>query len=380
MNCQACNQNIIYNSEILRCSKCKQKYHYACLNMTSAYYMSHKPELERSWSCPPCGNVTRRARNDNTPVRKQFQHITNDPDMSTDCVSDDDQGIKTPPPANIQPQNETLTTNHFTMDEFSKLLDQKLETNKKSLIIDLKNTIESEINKAISKLRQELIQHTSILKIDQEKIKTDILKIDQKIERLELDNEKLKKQIQEFRKHDHNKIAADYSKKIVLYGLNEYYRESEHDLHSRIINAFHDILDINIAGYLDEAKRIGKQGQRQQRPVVIEFISRRCTNFILQNAKQFRNTGLAICEYLDEQSLQTRRKLREGLISARKSGHHAIIRKNLLIVDGKIMQTQATTTINDVTIKSMEPEPAADNTLNTTNASTYNFRDQARHV
>lgn len=190
----------------------------------------------------------------------------------------------------------------------------------------------------------------------------------------------MKKQIQDLRKHDHNSVKVlDNTKKIVLYGLNEYYQEAEYDLHGRIINTFHEILDINITGYLEEVKRIGKFRPRQQRPVVIELISKRCTKYILQNAKQFRNTGLAVCEYLDEQSLQTRKKLREGLILARKSGHHAIIRNNSLIVNGNVVQTQDTTNLSNESRKSIEPERDVENTLNVTNTSTTNFRHKTRH-
>ncbi|KAL0841660.1 hypothetical protein ABMA28_013938 [Loxostege sticticalis] len=295
--------------------------------------------------------------------------------MSIDLLTNDDQEAST----STQPPKDTPTTHNFTMDDLSKLLDIKLENNKKSIIIDLKTTIESEINKAISKLRQEITQHTIILKNDQEKIKNDIHNINQKIKKLELENEELKKQIQEFRKHDHTsnseKVVDNY-KKIVLYGLKEYHQETEYDLHSRIINIFHEILDINITGYLEEVTRIGKFRPRQQRPIVIELISKRCTKYILQNAKQFRNTGLAICEHLDQQSLQTRKKLREGLILARKSGHHAIIRNNALIVNGSVVQTQAATTTNNCneSSKSIEPERDAENTSYATNTSSYNFR------
>lgn len=350
MNCQACNKHILYEGELLRCVACKGRYHYACLNMTSAYYLGHKAELARAWRCHSCENITRRNRNDNTPIRKQFQPSLDDTTMSID---------DNPQPKSLSPIETTSITikqnNYPTLDEFAKLLDIKLENNKKSILIDLKNTIESEINKAIYKLKQEVNLQNNELKTGQENIKKDITKINGIIENLESENEKLKLQLLEIKNQErHSDTENNYNKKIVLYGFAEHYREPEHELYNRVTHVFQEVLNINLFGYIEDARRIGNYRPRQQRPLIVELISKKMTKYIIQNSKYFRGTGLGISEYLDKRTLQIKKDLRDGLRTARQSGHHAIIRNNKLIVNGKTTDTQLTTNTVDTTICSSQ--------------------------
>lgn len=48
-------------------------------------------------------------------------------------------------------------------------------------------------------------------------------------------------------------------KTLVLHGLQEQYWEREEELENRIINTFHDILNINLTGYIEEITYIGNK-------------------------------------------------------------------------------------------------------------------------
>lgn len=67
MNCLAC-KNKIERGDALHCTKCKECYHYKCINMTSAFYREKYHELSKRWTCPKCENSVRGRRNDDTPA------------------------------------------------------------------------------------------------------------------------------------------------------------------------------------------------------------------------------------------------------------------------------------------------------------------------
>lgn len=80
MNCLAC-KNKISRGEVLVCINCKGCYHYKCLTMSLNTYTA----VKNNWICPSCSMVTKRAKGDETPTRRQFeQSPVVDADMSCD--------------------------------------------------------------------------------------------------------------------------------------------------------------------------------------------------------------------------------------------------------------------------------------------------------
>jgi hypothetical protein len=102
---------------------------------------------------------------------------------------------------------------------------------------------------------------------------------------------------------------VENSRMLVLYGLDETRFETESLVHNRVINAFFDITQVDLTGYIEDLVRIGHRGRR--RPLKIELLSKRMTRYLLSNVKMFRNTGLWISPLLDENGLQERKSLRE---------------------------------------------------------------------
>lgn len=338
MDCSACKQEIKKASEILRCTGCSDNFHYACMNITSIQYQQHKTELKLSWLCPNCHNITRRPRNDDTPVRKQLTSILDETTMSVDGL--DEQNNKTHDHCEMY-QTQTLTnmrqnTSNITLEQISSLLDRKLEENKQATLQAIKNTIITEINNTIHEFKDSFKKTTNALTLEQTDIKTNIKLLEDKINNLEIEITQNRHQISTLQNKQigFQQQNTDYTKKLVLHGLLEHGQETEQILHQRLINLFQEILNLDLTGYIEDQQRIGRRNGR--RPVVIELISKKMTKYILHNSQYFRNTGLNISEYLNDELLQQRKRLLDQLRCARQNGHHAVIRNNKLFVDGKL--------------------------------------------
>ncbi|CAH2268385.1 jg15839 [Pararge aegeria aegeria] len=315
--------------------------------------MRHSNDLRRSWRCMQCEQITRRSRNDNTPVRRNFEGDMTTTSIDTDMSMDDrfaeDRSILGNTITAETPTRKTTTSSplintNCTLEQISQLLDTKLEINKRSTLSELKTMIQTEINSAINTLKQELTHKTGMLFSEQTNIKKDISELNGKMKTMESECHKLKTEInsisERFALKPKPENGADTSKRIVLYGLNEYHRETEAELNDRIINLFGNILNINLLGYIEDLNRIGKKSPR--RPIVIELISKRMTKYILQNNRYFRNTGFAVTAFLTGEALQERKELKEEYLNARKSGKRASLRGSKLIIDGKEISRAST--------------------------------------
>lgn len=113
-----------------------------------------------------------------------------------------------------------------------------------------------------------------------------------------------------------NNDTADRNKIVVLYDLEEYYAETEENVHEQLIYIFQDSMSINMESYIEEFRRIGKKGRR--RSLVIELTSKKLTKRSLQHRQLLKNTDLTITEYLDENSLRIRKQLVKILQDAKE--------------------------------------------------------------
>lgn len=338
MNCNECKLPITSEYELLMCTACTFPYHYKCLNITSATYRELRPDQIKSWHCPSCLNVTIRRRND-ASAREQLTSTTlNDSIMSTDELSTENQdSFLGDTPTNFDRNQVLLQQNNgITIEQIRELMKSELTNNNKNIITDLKASIQSEIASALHFFKKEIVDknHTT-LTLQQETFAEQIKCTDTKIQALEIENQQLKYELEHL-KSTFSKIEDvkpnDNQKKFVLYGLDEYYGETESSLFPRINHMFSDILSVEINGFIESAKRLGKKGNR--RPVVIELISSRMKKYVLDNARCFNNTGYAVSDILDKTALENRRHLRETLISARNNGKFAVIRNNRLFING----------------------------------------------
>jgi hypothetical protein len=384
MNCLACQELIINHQEVLNCSSCKDSYHYTCLGMTKTYFKKNKHDLDRGWQCTSCNNVTKRYRNDDTPVRKQFDttptSILEETNMSID-FHEPQQNSPTRRNESypIQKQNQPLT-----IEQIGSLLDSKLTSNNNTIFNNIKHLIQSEINTALEKLKNEFIEKNNTVTLQQQALKTQLEATNLLIKDLQNENEMIKRELS-YLKSQYSTIQVtntDVSRterQFILYGLDEQYGETETDLYPRIDRMFNDLQNISINGFIESARRVGK-GKGGRRPVILELISKRMRNFVLQNAYCFHNTGYAVSEVLDQSQLGNRKHLRECLINARKQGKHAVIRYNKLFINGKehtlATQPQQESQPNSTYISSSPEEAtcAQEHVLNPSTSSQTFFR------
>jgi hypothetical protein len=415
VKCAGCPQ-LISSREYLTCYLCKDIYDLECANVSIQRFLNTMtPEHKKSWKCQNCKMKEPRKDNSNTPIRPQQQTLTTQAkttDFTCSNVTLRSNKIKS------QKSNKTNnTTTSFsddlgvlddtlnsqgsmklikekivseskieavTIEQIEMLLDNKLETYKQSLLIELKSTITSWFSKEISQVKEDMLRTTKTiseithttdtLNNENAQFREQLQQLNISIASLDQQNQKLQKQIKEIelfsnnqRTYPTNNYDNTNKKIIVLYGLKEIQWEDEYQLYNRVISLFQEILNTDLMGYIEDIKRLGKRGHR--RPLQIELLSKNVTTYILKNRRAFKNTGMAVSELLEGETLQNRRKLIETLIAARKNGHRASIINNKLIINGKEFtqtdQTQEQTSHRDIT-----PRPSVLKDLFSENSTT----------
>lgn len=371
LTCAGCQKNII-DREFLTCTSCKESYELDCANVSSQrFYNTMTAEHKKTWVCQLCRRKTPKTGNINKPIghnqnektqpiKEQIQqsNITtrkkpavtrnistesNDLSILGDTIDEDNSGDNRP--------TITETINNFeegpiTLNSINKLLEINLQRNNKSIISEIKRIVQNEIEEAMSKIRNETKQKIEEVHHEQVKLHEEIQGLTHKIQQLQEQYQTLQNETQKLQREFDQKlkeaslinINGDNSKTFVLYGLMENYWETEEQSYERVIQTMYDITNIDLTGYIEELSRIGKKGSK--RPIKIELISKRMKDYILKNGQYFKDTGLAVSLYLDNEALQERNLLRNALISARKKGQHAVIRNKKLLIDGKEISLQ----------------------------------------
>lgn len=262
-----------------------------------------------------CNKKRQHRRQAISPVRDYSKSSFEGDTLVEDSVQELDLETNTPSNSHT-PKN----TSQITLEQVSELF----QRNNKYILQAIQNTIQKEIENVLKDLKTEFKQNIEDIKINQITIEEKISMLEKNIINLEKENSKLQTVIKEI-KEESNSLKAyahkitpenqqyyttpDYSKTIVLYGLNEYNGENDTNLEITINNAFMDIAEINLTGYVEELNRIGRTGTR--RPIRIELISKRMATYILNNARCFRHSGLYVSKYLNKEALDERRKQRE---------------------------------------------------------------------
>ncbi|XP_047991739.1 uncharacterized protein LOC125230587 [Leguminivora glycinivorella] len=218
MQCLGCQLTVIA-TEALACNICKGIYHYKCVCISSEYYNAHLQQLNKTWQCPSCGNVTSRRKGaDGTPVRGvqptpreimnvsllndlrggQHDDTTCQADMScdeslldltntldnTNVTLPDRSKTSLPPVADL---HGTISYNIF-----SKLLDSKLNA--------CKEEINNSISHATEELRKNFSLTTDAILAEMATLRTHVGTLSQKVDLLEKENISLKLELDSAKK------------------------------------------------------------------------------------------------------------------------------------------------------------------------------------
>lgn len=358
MECAGC-KTVIPNRQFMTCRYCKDTYDLICANVSEKrFYNTMTADHKLNWQCQACRSKAPKQNNSNTPVRAcmedQCDNVTQRKKPSS--VQDKNTMINLEMSADDQIQNDlsimgdtictsksspgrhrTNSTNSMNYEQLCECLFEKLESNKHSIIQEIKSTVQQEITSAISKFRSEFTKETDTLTAENREIQNKIENLNKKISHLESQIKDLSTQKRHFQAHagasENAFDISDNKKKIVLHGLEEYCDETEDSVHDRVIDIFYNILNINLIGYIEEMRRIGRNKER--RPLEIELLSKKMTTYIIKNRHYFRNSKFTITEYLDKNELNKRNELIKVLRNERKNGNHAIIRNNRLYINGR---------------------------------------------
>lgn len=369
--CSGCLQPIPGRT-FLTCSTCNEKYDLDCANVSIQRFRNTMTiEHKKSWICDSCFCKKPKKGNTNTPLRQQKttppptkqnlkvnleeQHnnvtLRGKP-IQTVCAGEGSDEDTICSGDTLPPENCFATSSQNTMiTEIENILEKKLEESKKAIIMEMRKTITTEISNTIAILKQEVKQElkeeikraVTIVSDEQEKVKQDLLNLNKHIAELKTENKKLQSEIEDIEKkleksntnpaitksNTKELMYTDNQKKLVLYGLKSHEWETENELYDRVINVFHEIMNINLEGYIDDLRRMGKKG-----PIELTLISKQWTKYLVQNSHYFNSTGLGISEYLDDTAREKRREMIKILIEARKNGHQANIKNNKLIING----------------------------------------------
>lgn len=340
--------------EYLTCMICKAIYDLDCANVASKrFYNTMTAQHKKEWKCQLCKCKQPKTCNVNTPVRNpepndrqdEEQNVTlrtkNNKSSSLSIDQDSELSIILGDTITEHKNMETKIQPEFTLQNLSYLISEQLHENNKTIISQLKDTIQSEISKAILQIKQDLKSETDGLHKQNSQRKSEIEKLTREITILKNENEQIQKEITKLRNNTgetpkiYNTRNGENEKKIVLYGIEEMSNESEPELHIRIIEMFRECLQIDLLGYIEDTHRIGKYNERKNRPLVIELLSKRMTKYLLGRKNHLYGTGISLSPLLDDKSRKERNMMRDEMISARKKGLHAVIRDNQLYIQGK---------------------------------------------
>lgn len=363
LKCGGCLQ-MITDKQYLTCFKCLEYYDLDCANVSvQRFYNTMTPERKKGWLCQTCRSKMPKTTNTTTPIRdlklasssildmtdtnrspslnnitlrKKTGSIMNESiyQLENDSsISGDTQQLS------VENNPENSITCLPTVKQWENLLDKKFNHLKEQLVAEMRELIKSEMKTIASQSKlNSNVPVPQKQNIEQTLLNTSIEIIESTSKKLELEINEIRQVLKSINEkcndnHQQNFYQKDIKKKIVLYGFEENPWEEEYELRDRIVFAFQDILNINLDGCLEDIRRIGKKGNR--RPIVIELLSQQMTKNILQHGYYFKGSGIAISEYLQEESLKHRKMLIESLIKARQNGQRAHITDNTLYINGK---------------------------------------------
>ncbi|CAH0400747.1 unnamed protein product [Chilo suppressalis] len=305
-------------------------------------------EHKKGWKCPACYCKLPKNGNLNTPVRPLNQNEIDRRPQSPETanvtfrkhtsaqinVSLCSEDISSLGDTIFTETKETNTPTELTLQMLSDTIAKKLQENNIKIITELQNAIKNEVQQSVKILMEELKQDIHLLKEENNCNKLEIQKLHMKLENQQKEIDRLKTFNENINTVGHQNAEIN-RKKIVLYGLKEYYKEPEHNLLERIHEIFQEILNVDLNGYIEDTHRIGRYNNNGNRPLVIELIRKRMAKYLIENSNCFNGIVFSVSEFLDRATQLKRKALREEMHIARKNGLHAILKNNQLFIEGK---------------------------------------------
>lgn len=269
VNCAACCKATTA-SHSLECSKCKDKYHALCVNITDVKKLPDS--FKQSWVCPACQSKAPKKGNTNTPVRTSGP--ADDPNSNVTMRS---QGRKaalpvTPPPSS--PVNDSLTA---------------LVTEIKLLRADM-----CEVKEQLKNLSLGVGQCTSRIDLLEAGLARSDAQLN-KIENQEYEIGFLKQRVASLEEHLNVQEQHSLRNEVEIMGLPELPKENPHHIVLTIANKIginlneNDIDFVSRVGQHSDNGASAKAGKSYPRALVVRFTRNNNRNTFLKAGKLRRN-------------------------------------------------------------------------------------------
>lgn len=194
------------------------------------------------------------------------------------------------------------------MSEFSEA--------QKSYMDALFNKISSTFNEKTLELKEDLKSQIDEIKQDFNKIANSYK---EEITKLELHNYQLQKNVIQLER----KVRKN---NLVIYGINNL----ERNICDAILKIFREKLEVDITE--NDINDLYKLGKHNTSPVLIEFISFRKKQLVLENAKKLKGTNISISKDLCASDRVDNKKLVTHMKEAKKRGITSYIKGNKLVI------------------------------------------------
>ncbi|XP_048489186.1 uncharacterized protein LOC125491396 [Plutella xylostella] len=291
MNCMACCKSVV-ESDALICSQCGHKYHYQCLNISTATYQRNSAAYKKSWHCDPCLNITTRkarGRGDNTPVRNVSEPLN--VEKNGDKKVSHQQSLKKDIPASDsqkRPSNPQSGT--ITLQEFSDLFDTKIEQLRASLLSQINATISSEIKAAMDEIKKDFTATTDFLSEEQRDCKAEISEATKSINELESLNCQLQADIKSLERRLNAAEKHSRSLNLEVHAVPERRNENVVLIFKKLCEIIgYPIVDSDIRS----CRRVAKMNTNSDRPrsILVTLPSERCRDDIISAVRKFNRNN-----------------------------------------------------------------------------------------
>lgn len=128
-------------------------------------------------------------------------------------------------------------------------------------------------------------------------------------------------------------------KKLIIHGIKEVTNENEETLEREIIKLMGTLgVEMKKEKDIVEVRRIGKQKDDRERPVLLEVMKNDKRREIFRKKKLLKGRNIWIVEDLPQQVRQQRRELTKIMQDEREKGNIAYFAYNKLVINGKIYE------------------------------------------
>lgn len=281
----ACKRVVKYE-DALKCTKCGHNYHYQCLNMPTAKYQSNYVASKKSWRCESCSNVTtRKARNDNTPVRNQYEPLLIDTEMDMSCdllLHNNSQSA--------QQTSDSSEATSINLQQFSDLFDAKIEQLRDSMMKAIKATVVTEVKLATEELKNDFTATTDFLAAEQKDITNNINKANNIIKELESQNSQIKMDMKNMERRLNAAEKHSRCLNVEIHAVPERRNENVVELFKKLC----EVINFSIAdSEIRSCRRVARMNPKSDRPrsILVTLPSERYRDDIISCVRRFNRNN-----------------------------------------------------------------------------------------